>query len=61
MGLGLKRNAKEIRYTVTNNTTGEVLWEQKTDAVSKTYYSDTYGTTMYGGIFGADALSQSDA
>ena len=57
MGLGLKRNAKEIRYTVTNNTTGEVLWEQKTDAVSKTYYSDTYGTAMYGGIFGADALS----
>lgn len=58
MGLGLKRNAKGIRYTVTNENTGKVIWEQTTaDPVSKTYYDDNNQAVMYGGIYNSDALS----
>ena len=57
MGLGLRRNAKAICYTVTNVETGEVLWEQTTEFVSKTYFSDNSNAVMYGGILSEDALS----
>lgn len=58
MGLGLKRNAKGIHYTVTNVDTGEVIFEQTTEEpVGKTYFSDTYGQAMYGGIYSTDMLS----
>ncbi len=35
--LGLRRNADNIHYTVTNVKTGEILWEQDTGFVQKTY------------------------
>lgn len=58
MGLGLKRNAKGIKYTVTNENTGKVIWEQTTtDPVSKSYYDSNNATVMYGGIYESDALS----
>lgn len=57
LGLGLKRNAKAIHYTVTDLSTGKVLMDQTTEFVSKTYYSDTYSTVVYGGAFAEDALS----
>lgn len=31
--------------------------DQTTEFVSKTYYSDTYSTVVYGGAFAEDALS----
>ncbi len=40
--LGLRRNAENIHYTVTNRETGEILWEQDTYFVSKTYKADAY-------------------
>ena len=43
MGLGLKRNAKQLKYTVTDRDTGEVLWEQTVEDVNKSYFSDNYG------------------
>lgn len=36
-GLSLRRNADNIHYTVTNINTGEVLWEQDTGFMQKTY------------------------
>ena len=57
LGLGLKRNAKAIHYTVTDLSTGKVLLDQTTEFVSKTYYSDSYNTVVYGGAFAEDALS----
>lgn len=57
LGLGLKRNAAAIHYTVTDLDTGEVLWEQTTEPVSKTYFSDTDNAVLYGGVFAQDALS----
>lgn len=57
LGLGLKRNAAAIHYTVTDLDTGEVLWEQTTEPVSKTYFSDTDNAVLYGGVFTQDALS----
>ena len=43
MGLGLKRNAQKLKYTVTDRNTGEILWEQTVDHVNKSYFSDSYG------------------
>lgn len=58
LGLGLKRNAKALHYTVTNENTGKVIWEQTTEEpVSKSYYSDENSRVMYGGIYDTDALS----
>lgn len=58
LGLGLKRNAKALRYTVTNENTGKIIWEQTTEEpVSKSYYSDDNALVMYGGIYDTDALS----
>lgn len=50
MGLGLKRNAENIHYTVTNRETGELLWEQDTGFVSKTYYSASVHGPVYAGL-----------
>lgn len=41
-GLGLRRNVSNIHYTVTNKETGEVLWEQDTGYMPKTYKSNLY-------------------
>lgn len=41
-GLALRRNADNIHYTVTNVETGEVLWEQDTGFVQKTFSSRAY-------------------
>ena len=57
LGLGLKRNAENIHYTVTDRATGEVLWEQDTGFVSKTYYSDNAGGVLYAGSSMDEALS----
>ena len=57
MGLGLKRNAENIHYTVTDRATGKVLWEQDTGFVSKTYYSDNAGGILYAGSSMDEALS----
>lgn len=57
MGLGLRRNAENIRYTVTNQTTGEVLWTQETGRVGKTYYNSTYDQVMYAGVYANESLS----
>ena len=57
MGLGLKRNAENIHYTVTDRATGQILWEQDTGFVPKTYYSENAGTVLYAGIDRAEALS----
>ena len=57
LGLGLKRNAKAIHYTVTDLATGKVLLDQTTEFVSKSYYSDNYNTVVYGGAMAEDALS----
>ncbi len=51
MGLGLNRNAENIHYTVTDLGTGEVLWEQDTGFVNKTYSAATYAGS------GMEALS----
>ncbi len=40
--LGLRRNAENIHYTVTNRETGEILWEQDTYFVPKSYKTDAY-------------------
>ncbi len=57
MGLGLKRNAENIHYTVTDRATGKVLWEQDTGFVPKTYYSDNAGGVLYAGSSMDEALS----
>ncbi len=57
MGLGLKRNAENIHYTVTDRATGKVLWEQDTGFVSKTYFSAEADTVLYAGSNWEDALS----
>ena len=57
MGLGLKRNAENIHYTVTDRASGKILWEQDTGFVPKTYYSENAGTVLYAGISSAEALS----
>lgn len=57
MGLGLLRNAENIHYTVYNADTGEVLHEQDTGYISKTYYDSNNAAVMYGGIYDEDALS----
>lgn len=41
-GLGLRRNVSNIHYTVTNRDTGEVLWEQDTGYMQKTFKSNYY-------------------
>ena len=38
----LNRNAKSVKYTVTNAVTGEVLWEQEMEGVSKTYNENMF-------------------
>ena len=55
--LGLKRNAENIHYTVTDRASGKILWEQDTGFVPKTYYSENAGTVLYAGISSAEALS----
>ncbi len=57
MGLGLKRNAENIHYTVTDRNTGELLWEQDTGFVSKTYYSSSARGPMYAGLADGTGLS----
>lgn len=57
MGLGLKRNAENIHYTVTNRETGELLWEQDTGFVSKTYYSDSVHGPVYAGLVEGTGLA----
>ena len=57
MGLGLKRNAENIHYTVTDRATGQILWEQDTGFVPKTYYSDNAGGVLYAGSSMDEALS----
>ena len=57
LGLGLKRNAENIHYTVTDRATGKVLWEQDTGFVPKTYYSDNAGGVLYAGSSMDEALS----
>ena len=57
MGLGLKRNAENIHYTVKDRASGKILWEQDTGFVPKTYYSENAGTVLYAGISSAEALS----
>lgn len=57
MGLGLKRNASAIHYTVTNRDTGEVIWSQTTDESPKTYFSDNYHAVVYCGALEETSLS----
>ena len=40
--VGLTRNAANIHYTVTDRATGEILWEEDTGYISKTYSQLTY-------------------
>ncbi len=35
--VGLTRNAANVHYTVTDNATGEILWEEDTGHIAKTY------------------------
>ena len=46
MSLGLKRNAKELRFTVTNRETGELIWEQTIQDMYKTFFSDNAGGVL---------------
>lgn len=55
MGLGLLRNAQNVHYTVYNADNGEVLYEQDTGYISKTYFDGS--KVVYGGIYLEDALS----
>lgn len=57
LGLGLKRNAENIHYTVTDRATGKVLWEQDTGFVSKTYYNADADAALYAGSSWEDSLS----
>ena len=40
--VGLTRNAANIHYTVTDRATGEILWEEDTGYISKTYNQLAY-------------------
>ena len=42
LSLGLRRNARQIHYTVTNLNTGEILWEQDSYDIPKSYSDDVY-------------------
>lgn len=41
LAISLRRNAENIHYTVKNRLTGEILWEQDTGFIGKTYNADT--------------------
>ncbi|MGM9640037.1 MAG: S8 family serine peptidase [Faecousia sp.] len=41
LAISLRRNAENIHYTVKNRLTGEILWEQDTGYMAKTYNADT--------------------
>ncbi len=42
LGLGLRRNVENIHYTVTNRETGEILWEQDTGYMQKSFNRGVY-------------------
>ncbi len=42
LGLGLRRNVENIHYTVTNRVTGEILWEQDSGMMQKSFNRDVY-------------------
>lgn len=44
--LGLLRNAKTLRFTVTDVNTGQTYFNYTTENNVKTYYSDTYGQVI---------------
>lgn len=41
--MGLLRNAKKIKFTVTDQTTGEEYWSISGNYITKTYYYSSYG------------------
>lgn len=61
LGFALRRNAENIHYTVTNKLTGEILWEEDTGFVQKTYTADAYaGRELYlGWLYKATPLNGS--